>query len=282
MGARSGNNYLSALRRLKAALWLDDARVDDPTIHPALKPLARSIASLYDLQMEHPGAMTYRLEDGDRVGYSWVSPTTVEDFHKRSIMLRRWAAESCGLIEETPDTMNLVLAAMAAAADFFAESDAHFGAHLTDYYREARHRDWCIASATSETDSELQMIDRTDAGIVVTGTRRLTALGPLAEELLMWQTAPKSPTEALVFAISSNARGIEMRCRTTLSPSGPLPTIACIATFDDVAIPSNRIFLCGDVARCNSMLERTGASAVLAQQQTLKALVAAEVAVKRG
>ena len=35
MGARSGNNYLSVLRKLKAEVWISGARVEDPTVHPA-------------------------------------------------------------------------------------------------------------------------------------------------------------------------------------------------------------------------------------------------------
>ncbi len=54
MGARSGNNYLSAMRKLKADVWIGGQRVDDVTIHPAFVHGARSLASLYDLQAELP------------------------------------------------------------------------------------------------------------------------------------------------------------------------------------------------------------------------------------
>jgi 4-hydroxyphenylacetate 3-monooxygenase len=162
MGARSGNNYLSALRRRKAVLWFDDVRVEDPTVHPVLRPLARTIASLYDLQMEHPAAMTYRLEDGDRIGYSYVQAQTAEDLQRRSLMLRRWAELSAGVIEETPDTMNLALAAMASAADFFGAGDARLAKNLSNYYREARHRDWCIAGAMLSSASDLEIVNQHD------------------------------------------------------------------------------------------------------------------------
>src|SRR5258708_24189472 len=123
MGARSGNNYLSALRKLKAALWLDDVRVADPAIHPAFIQRARAIASLYDLQMEHPAAMTYRLDDGDRAGLSFIQPRSIDDLRKRSIMFRRWAEYTGGLLVDTPDRQNTSLPAMAAAAAFFAAGD---------------------------------------------------------------------------------------------------------------------------------------------------------------
>ena len=91
MGARSGNNYLTALRKLKAEVWIGGARVEDPTVHPAFVHCASSIASLYDMQIEHPGAMTYRLEDGERAGLSFIQPRDADDVRKRSAMFRRWA-----------------------------------------------------------------------------------------------------------------------------------------------------------------------------------------------
>ncbi len=35
MGARSGNNYLSSLKKLGAEVWIGGARVGDVTAHPA-------------------------------------------------------------------------------------------------------------------------------------------------------------------------------------------------------------------------------------------------------
>jgi len=275
MGARSGNNYLSALRRLKAALWVDEVRVEDPTVHPLLKPWVRAIASLYDFQIEHPGAMTYRLDDGDRIGYSFVRPASIQERNKRSEMLQRWAELSIAVLPETPDPMNLQLTAMAAAAEFFAASDRAYGEHLQNYYHEARRRDWCIAgTAPGGNDGDLRLVSRNDAGIVVSGSRRLSPLGPLAEELLIFPSAITSAEQALCFAIGANTRGIELRCRT--SPNVPSALSECVATFDQVAVPANRIFLCGDVERCNAMLERTGAATILAEQRAVRAAVAAK------
>src|SRR5271167_4186607 len=86
MGARSGNNYLSAMRKLKADVWIGGQRVEDVTIHPALVHCARSIASLYDMQGEHPEAMTFRTVDGDRAGMSFVQPANGDELRKRTAM----------------------------------------------------------------------------------------------------------------------------------------------------------------------------------------------------
>src|SRR5215831_5093546 len=119
MGARSGNNYLSSLRKLKNEVWLGGERVADPTTHPALMQCARSVASLYDIQIEHPEAMTYRIEGGDRAGLSFIQPQSADDVRKRSAMMRRWAEFSGGMLGRTPDYLDSSIAAMAAAHEFF-------------------------------------------------------------------------------------------------------------------------------------------------------------------
>ncbi len=52
MGARSGSNYLSALKKRNAEIWLGGERVGEVTSHPVFRDCARSIASLYDMQLE--------------------------------------------------------------------------------------------------------------------------------------------------------------------------------------------------------------------------------------
>ncbi len=79
MGARSGSNFLSSLKKLNAEVWLGGERVGEVTSHPAFRNCARSVASLYDMQLEHPEQMTYRTDDGGRSGLSFIQPKSVEE-----------------------------------------------------------------------------------------------------------------------------------------------------------------------------------------------------------
>jgi len=54
MPARTGRQYLNGLREQDREVWLAGERVRDVTTHPGLANGARAIASLYDMQMEHP------------------------------------------------------------------------------------------------------------------------------------------------------------------------------------------------------------------------------------
>jgi 4-hydroxyphenylacetate 3-monooxygenase len=279
MGARSGNNYISALRKLKVEIWLGGARVEDPTVHPAFIHCASSIASLYDMQTEHPESMTYRLDDGDRAGMSFIQPRNAEDVRRRSAMFRRWAEYSGGMLGRTPDYLNASIAAMAAAWKFFTDSDPRYGDNIQSYYREARKHDWCAThtllnprasraagwAGHTDADLALKVIEKTSQGVVVNGARMLATLGPLAEEIIVFpSTVLKAEKDAeqfaLAFAINCNARGLKFICRDTFDLGrshfdAPLSSrfeeMDCVVIFDNVLIPWERIFLCGDIARCN-------------------------------
>jgi 4-hydroxyphenylacetate 3-monooxygenase len=304
MGARSGNNYLSALRRLKAEVWLAGQRIEDPTTHPALVHCARSIASLYDMQMEHPEAMTYRLDEGGRAGMSFIQPKTPDQVRKRSAMFRRWAEYSGGMLGRTPDYLNASMAAMAAAWKFFAASDARYGDNIQSYYTDARKHDWCAThtlvnpkssraagwAGHSDADLALKLIERTAGGIIVSGARMLATLGPLAEELLVFpSTVLKQETSAepfaLAFAINCNAPGLKFLCRDTFDLGrshfdAPLSSrfeeMDCLVVFDRVLVPWERVFLCGDVARCNALYGETNAVVNMMHQVVVKNTVKAE------
>jgi 4-hydroxyphenylacetate 3-monooxygenase len=304
MGARSGNNYLSAMRKLKAEVWIGGARVDDVTIHPAFVHCARSIASLYDMQGEHPEAMTFRTADGDRAGMSYIQPKSLEELRKRTAMFQRWAEYSHGMMGRTPDYLNTSLAAMAAAHEFFAASDPRFGANIANYYSEARKHDWCAThtllsphasraagwAGHTDADLALKLVDKTGEGIVVNGCRMLATLGPLAEELLVFPSTvlnedPADEPFALAFAINCNAKGLKFICRDTFDTGrshfdAPLASrfdeMDCVVIFDHVMVSWERVFLCGDIARCNGLYSETNAVVNMMHQVAVRDVVKSE------
>jgi 4-hydroxyphenylacetate 3-monooxygenase len=304
MGARSGNNYLSAMRKLKAEVWIGGERVADRTVHQAFVHCARSLASLYDMQMERPEAMTFRTGDGDRAGLSFIQPQSADDVRKRSLMFRRWAEYSHGMMGRTPDYLNASLAAMAAAHEFFAASDPRFGANITSYYHEARKHDWCAThtlvnprasraagwAGHTDADLALKLVDRANDGIVVNGARMLATIGPLAEELLVFPSTllkqePAAELFALAFAINCNARGLKFICRDAFDAGrshfdAPLASrfeeMDCIVVFDQVHVPWERVFLCGDIVRCNALYAETNALISMMHQVVVKDTVKAE------
>jgi 4-hydroxyphenylacetate 3-monooxygenase len=304
MGARSGSNYLTSIKKLNAEIWIGGERVGDVTAHPAFRNCARSIASLYDMQMERPEQMTYRTEDGGRAGLSFIQPRSAEDLRKRSRMMKAWADFSGGMLGRAPDYLNASIAAMAAARDFFAASDPRFGDNVANYYLEARKHDWCATHTlvnprasraqgwAGHTDEELalRVVEKRSDGIVVSGCRMLATLAPISEELLVFPSTvlkaePAAEPFALAFATPCNASGLKFICRDTLDPgrshfdyplSSRFEEMDCVVIFDNVKVPWERVFLCGDVARCNALYADTNAVVHMMHQVVVKDVAKAE------
>ena len=298
MGARSGTNYINSLRKLKAEIWIGGERVGDVTQHPALVRCARSIASLYDMQLERPEAMTYRTDDGDRVGLSFIQPASAQEVHKRGLMMKRWADFSGGMLGRTPDYLNAALAAMASARQFFAESDPRFSDNIVNYYLKARRFDWCAThtlvnprasraagwAGGTDADLALRLLRKTDDGIIVGGCRMLATLAPLSEELLVFPSTvlkaePAAEAFALAFAIPCNAPGLRFICRDPYDIGRshfdhPLASrfeeMDAVVIFNDVLVPWERVFLCGDVGRCDAMFTATDAVVQMMHQVAVK------------
>jgi 4-hydroxyphenylacetate 3-monooxygenase len=304
MGARSGSNYLTSIKKLNAEIWIGGERVGDVTSHPAFRNCARSIASLYDMQMEHPEQMTYRTDDGGRAGLSFIQAKSADELRKRSRMMKAWADFSGGMLGRTPDYLNASIAAMAAAREFFTASDPRFGDNVANYYLEARKHDWCATHTlvnprasraqgwAGHTDEELalRVVEKRGDCIVVSGCRMLATLAPISEELLVFPSTvlkaePAAEPFALAFAIPCNASGLKFICRDSLDPgrshfdyplSSRFEEMDCVVIFDKVKVPWERVFLCGDVAGCNALYGETNAVVHMMHQVVVKDVAKAE------
>ena len=110
-------------------MWIDGERIKDVTTHPALANGVKSVAALYDMQHdpELREEMTYASPtSGQPVGLSFLIPQSVEDLERRRNMMTRWAWASCGMMGRSPDFLNVIFAAWAGAADYFAQDRPEF------------------------------------------------------------------------------------------------------------------------------------------------------------
>src|SRR5688500_15813372 len=120
MGARSGADYLERLRDGRE-IWIDGERVADVTRDPRLARGIRSIADLYDFQLESSRVerMTYvSPTSGERVGLSFVEPKRIDDLVRRREMVKTWADRSGGMLGRSPDFLNTMVMGCAANRDY--------------------------------------------------------------------------------------------------------------------------------------------------------------------
>lgn len=306
MGARTGAEYLARLREASAEVWLHGERVTDVTSHPATRNVARSIAALYDLQHEFKEEMTYPSPTtGDPVGLSFLQPRTREDLVRRRQMMRRWSEFSNGFLGRTPDYLNVSLAAMAAASDFFAAESPEQGERIRRYYEYVRDNDLCLTHTLINPQANRSVtvgeqpdpflpagiVRETEGGIVVRGARMLATLGPFADEIMVFPSTvlrhggPNVEKYAFAFAIPCNTPGLRFLCRESFDLGRshfdhPLASrfeeLDAVVIFDDVTVPWERVFLKGDVDRCNAVHGATNAVVHMMHQVLVRYTVKTE------
>jgi 4-hydroxyphenylacetate 3-monooxygenase len=225
---------------------------------------------------------------------SFLQPRSVDDIVRRREAMRVWAEHSHGHLGRTGDYCTSAIMAMAAAADWFGQDDAAFGANVRSYYEYVRENDLLLThtlvlpqanrsvgpSQQKTKTLAAAIVDRRDDGIVIRGARILATIGPFADEILVMPstvlkgTADDAPY-SYAFAIPCDAPGLRFLCRESFDlgrshfdhPLGSrFEEIDAIVVFDDVLVPWERCFIVGQPELCNGIYTETSAAAHMTHQ----------------
>jgi len=280
MPVRTGAQYIKSLQD-EREVWIDGERVGDVTTHPAFRGCITTVAALYDMQHGSlQNKMTYASPStGDPVGLSFLIPKNKKDFHRRRGMMTLWAQATVGMMGRSPDYVNVSIAAMAAAAEYFGRNRPEFANNIWKYYERIRENDLVVSHAllnpshigdqiTLVEEPALRLIEETSEGIIISGSRKLDTSGATANEIILYPTFRLETNDmyALALALPCNTPGLKFVCRESFNYGGsradhPLASrfeeMDAVVFFDNVFVPKNRIFLLGDVALYNQMAQET-------------------------
>src|SRR5262247_1119437 len=275
MSARSGQVYVESLRKNAPCVYLDGRRVADVTAETLFQEPIRAIAEQYDMQLDpaYRDIMTYPSPTtGEPVSTSFLVPHSREELVKKRKHFKLRADHNFGFMGRAPDFMNQFVTRWHLMADRFARAGARFGENATRYYERVREQDLFLThmlinpqidrSKTSAQQEDpflhLGRVRETSEGIVVRGAKMLGTMAPITEEVAVIPfggVPPGDDAYALVFGIPSNTPGLSFICRETVAPlprsrfdhplSSRFEEMDCIAVFDDVLVPLERILVDG-------------------------------------
>jgi 4-hydroxyphenylacetate 3-monooxygenase len=296
MAARNGRQFLDRLAQARPHVdIMGETVTSDIAGHPAFRNVIATYAALYDMQHDpaHRDVLTYPSPTtGEPVGTSFMVPQTPDDLRLRQAAFKAWADRSHGMLGRTGDYLNSGLMALAAAQDWFAQTDPALGVNVKRYYEKVREQDLLCThtlvppqanravpasqqggSGPGSGALSAHVIREDDSGIVVRGARLLATIGPFADELLVFpstllrNTAEDKP-HAFAFAVPNDAPGLRYIARETLDygrshfdhPLGSrFEEPDAIVIFDDVHVPYERCFVIGDPEACNGFYTATSA-----------------------
>jgi anthranilate 3-monooxygenase (FAD)/4-hydroxyphenylacetate 3-monooxygenase len=275
MPARSGREYLESIRKQAPSVYLGGRRIGDVTAEPVFQEPLRAIAEQYDMQLDpaYREVMTYPSPTtGQPVSTSFLVPRSREELVKKRQHFKLRADHNFGFMGRSPDFMNQFVTGWHLTADRFARAGARFGENATRYYEHVREHDLFLTHMLinpqidrSKTSAEqedpflhLGRVRETSDGIVVRGAKMLGTMAPLTEEVAVIPfggVPPGDDAYALAFSIPTATAGLTFICRETVSPlprsrfdhplSSRFEEMDCIAVFEDVLVPWDRVMVDG-------------------------------------
>ncbi len=258
-------------------VWCLGERVADVRTHPTISTIIRMAAMDYVLP-NHPDyrdIFVTQDEDGEDINFLLTSPKSSED------MLRRRECYMVGMRSGGGVLVHCMGADALASFSVAAEvMDKKMGTgyveRVEQYRRHLQKNDLALTGAITDVkgdrslhpsqqkqhqDFYLRVVDRQKDGIIVRGAKVHISASPCANELLCLPCRTHGEADqdyALAFAVPVNTPGVKLlavepnvrlygqECEFDYPLSDHLQPSESLVVFDDVFVPWERVFMCGE------------------------------------
>ncbi len=284
----TGKEFLESLDDGRE-IWIYGDRVKKITDHPAFQNTARMLARLYDALHEDrrtgKNVLTCPTEWGGFTMRYFMTPKTVAEQVAARDAIAEWSRITYGWLGRSPDYKAAFLGTLGANAEFYAP----YQENARRWYRFSQERvpfvnhaiihppvDRNIAPGApgGATEVYARVTKQTDAGIYVSGAK-VVATGSALTHFTFVAHHGLIPVQgkeyAVIFMVPSNAPGAKFVCRVSNeyraavmgSPfdyplSSRLDENDAIFIMDNIFVPWEDVFCCGDVEKANNFFPRTG------------------------
>lgn len=288
MALKTREEYIESLRKLNLKVYLMGELVENPVDHPMIRPSLNSVAMTYELahQDEYKDLMTAKSEiTGETVNRFCHIHTSTEDLKNKVKMQRLLGQKTASCFQRCVgmDAFNAVFSTTFEVdkaygteyherfkkyMKFVQDNDLVVDGAMTDPKGDRS----CGPSQQEDPDMFLRIVERREDGIVVRGAKaHQTGAVNSHEHLIMPTIALKEDDKdfAVSFAIESDAEGIFMiygrqSCDTRKLEEGADIDLGnsefggheVLVIFEDVFVPNERIFMCGEYDFAGMLVER--------------------------
>lgn len=267
---RTQDEYLDGLRDGREVYYRGE-RVPDVVAHPELGIAARH-AALDFAFAEEPEHVELAVTDGHSTYYHL--PRDGSDLRRRSLLIEQATGYA--------DTLVILVKEIGTDALFALHRVTHGTEgyeRVQAYYQHCRDADLALAVAQTDVkgdrskgpggqadpDLYVRVVERRPDGVVVRGAKVHTSCTPNVDEVIVIPTRALGEGEedwAIAFAVPVATPGVKLFCSDFLH-ADPDPwtrpvssrhkMIETLTVFDDVFVPTERIFLDGDTARAGRL-----------------------------
>jgi 4-hydroxybutyryl-CoA dehydratase / vinylacetyl-CoA-Delta-isomerase len=290
MRIESPEAYIDSLRKLQRRIYVMGERVDDPTGHPMIVPSLNAVAQTYAVgeEPEAEGLLFAKSHlTGKRISRFTHIHQSTDDLVNKVLMLRLLGRRTSTCFQRCVgmDGLNALYSVTYEIdkangteyhdrfkdyLDYVQEENVVLGGAMTDVKGDRGLR----PSDQTDPDVFVHVVERRKDGIVVRGAKANQTGSLNSHELLVMPTASMREKEgdfAVSFAVPADAEGItyvlgRQPSDTRKLEGSPLDvgnpkygSQEALIVFDDVFVPWERVFMCGEYEQSGKVVERFAA-----------------------
>ncbi len=274
MGLMTAEQYLESLNDGRVVYYKGE-RVENVATHPDLKVCAETMAIDFQIAEEpkfHDLATVHDPDLGERISRYYYKPRNAEDLLKAHELIVTSTSLGDGMIPFSHDIGADALNAYSITAGMTGNRD--YVERVENYRTYLKKNDLATCAAVTDVkgdrllrpsdpgqehpDFYLRVVEKNEKGIIVRGAKMHITGAAYANEILVVPCRAMSEADrdyAVAFAIPASSRGLTQVCRPFPSRYSNLEFpksrpyrihTDSLIIFDDVFVPWERVFLCGE------------------------------------
>ncbi len=271
MALISAEAYAERLKGYPKNVYVDGRLLDrdDPILLPGINCVQETYRAAQNPELRHLVVTRSHL-NGEEISRFTHVHRSVEDLLTKQEMTRKLCHRVAGCIQRcmATDTLNAMGVVSKEIDDakgthyhqrflrfleYYQENDLVGNAAQTDVKGDRSKR----PGDQADPDLYVRVVKKTKDGIVVRGAKIHNTMGPYSDEILAVPTRVMRPEEsdyAVSFAIPTHTKGVKLICRVNNvrprieldAPFNALGMSDSFTVFDDVFVPWERVFMCGE------------------------------------
>ena len=288
MALKTGSEYIESLRTLNTRVYMFGEKIDNWVDHPMIRPSINCVAMTYELAQDPQYAdlmTTTSSLTGETINRFAHLHQSTDDLRKKVKMQRLCGQKTASCFQRCVG-MDAFNAVFSTTYEIDQKYGTEYHKNFVEYLKYVQENDIVVdgamtdpkgdrglsPSAQRDADLFLRIVEKREDGIVVRGAKCHQTGSINSHEHLIMPTIAMTEADkdyAVSFSCPSDAEGLFMiygrqSCDTRKLEEGADVDLGnkqfggqeALVVFDDVFIPNDRIFLCGEYDFAGMMVER--------------------------
>ncbi len=291
MGLMTGKQYIESLRKLKPVVYIEGERIDSGIVdHPMVRPSLNTIALMYDLACDPRYSEQLTLISpliGEKISIFTNIPHSAEELEKKVKGMRLAVQKAAGTCIQRCATMDPCVPPYSVTYEMDQKLGTEYHKRYRKFVERVQKQDLYISAGVtdpkgdrtlrphqqSDPDLYLRMVSKNSDGIVVRGAKfhQTGALG--SHEKVVFPTRALTAEDkdyAIGFSVPMDAKGlVHVMGRAPMDQrsldAGAIgkhinqySSHTTMTFFDDVFIPWENVFMCGEWEYAARLIGRFG------------------------